>query len=125
MNEKQYNVKSRYIIRIKGNKMTEQTKKLSKTQLKRWKLALKEAAKINRKIKKNKNAILIDTENNMIISNTFKLRTNGGISTLGFISPNCIIAFGDNDPEYDNGFMYNTLDEIRGSFRQYKVYGEV
>lgn len=105
--------------------MTEQTKKLSKTQLKRWKLALKEAAKINRKIKKNKNAILIDTENGMIISNTFKLRTNDGISTLGFISHNCIIAFGDNDPEYDNGFMYNTLDEIRGSFRQYKVYGEV
>lgn len=93
--------------------------------MKRWKLALKEAAKINRKIKKNKNAILIDTENDMIISNTFKLSANTGISTLGFINPTCIIAFGDNDPEYDNGFMYNTLDEIRRSFRQYKVYGEV
>lgn len=105
--------------------MTEQTKKLTKTQLKRWKLALKEAAKINRKIKKNKNAILIDTENNMIISNNFKLSTKDGISTLGFISPNCIIGFGDNNPEYDNGFMYNTLDEIRTSFKHYKVYGEV
>lgn len=29
--------------------MTEQTKKLSKTQLKRWKLALREAAKIKDK----------------------------------------------------------------------------
>lgn len=105
--------------------MTGQTKKLTKTQLKRWKLALKEAAKINRKIKKNKNAILIDTENNIIISNNFKLRTKNGISTLGFIGPYCIIGFGDNDPEYDNGFMYNTLDEIRKSFNKYKVYGEV
>lgn len=33
--------------------MTEQTKKLNKSQLKRWKTALKEAAKINR-ILKNK-----------------------------------------------------------------------
>ena len=105
--------------------MAEQTKKLNKTQLKRWKLALKEAAKINRILKKNKNSILIDTEYNTIISNKFKLRTNDGISTLGFHYPRCVIGFGDNDPEFDNGFMYNTLDEIRRMFSVYKVYKEL
>ena len=104
--------------------MTEQTKKLNKTQLKRWKLALKEAAKINRKLKRNKGSILIG-ENNEIISVPFSIGTRDGISTLGFHYPRCVIGFGDNDPEFDNGFMYNTLDEIRRMFKDYRVFKEL
>ena len=104
--------------------MTEQTKKLNKTQLKRWKLALKEAAKINRKLKTNKDSILIG-ENNEIISVSFSIGIRDGISTLGFHYPRCVIVFGDNDPEFDNGLMYNTLDEIRRMFKDYRVFKEL
>lgn len=107
--------------------MTEQTKKLTKTQLKRWKLALKEAAKINRKIKKNKNAILIDTSDYNIMNGKFELFTDKstGVSDLGILHKRSLFSMGDNNPEYDNGIMYNILGEIRTSFNQYKVYGEV
>lgn len=103
--------------------MTEQTKKLSKTQLKRWKLALREAAKINRKLKRNKGSILIDGTS--IISVPFSLKTKNGISTLGFHYERCTIGFGDNDPEFDNGFMYTSLDEIRRVFKPYRVFKEI
>lgn len=104
--------------------MTEQTKKLSKTQLKRWKLALREAAKINRKLKRNKGSILIG-EFNEIISVPFSLKTKNGISTLGFHYERCTIGFGDNDTRFDNGFMYTSLDEIRRMFKPYRVYKEI
>lgn len=104
--------------------MTEQTKKLNKTQLKRWKLALKEAAKINRRLKKNKGSILIG-ENNEIITVPFSIGTRDGISMLGFHYKRCVIGFGDNDPEYDNGFMYNSLAEIRRAFKPYRVFKEL
>jgi hypothetical protein len=61
--------------------MTEQTKKLSKTQLKRWKLALREAAKINRKLKRNKGSILMAGSG--IVSVPFSLKIKNGISILG------------------------------------------
>lgn len=104
--------------------MTEQTKKLSKTQLKRWKLALKEAAKINRRLKMNKGSILIG-ENNEIITVPFSIGTRNGISTLGFHYARCVVGFGDNDPNFDNGFMYNTLGEIRRMFKSYRVFKEL
>lgn len=104
--------------------MTEQTRKLTKTQLKRWKLALKEAAKINRRLKTNKGSILIG-ENNEIITVPFSIGIRDGISTLGFHYTRCVVGFGDNDPEYDNGFMYNTLDEIRKMFKSYRVFKEI
>lgn len=105
--------------------MTEQTKKLSKTQLKRWKLALKEAAKINRKLKRNKGSILIDHITDEIISVPFSLKIKNGISILGFHYERCTIGFGDNDPNFDNGIMYSSLDEIRKTFKDYKVYMEI
>lgn len=106
--------------------MTEQTKKLNKTQLKRWKLALKEAAKINRILKKNKKSILIDTSDSSIVNNRFQLFTdkNSGINDLGILRDRSLFSMGDNNPEYDNGIMYSTLDEIRRNFSKYKVYGE-
>ena len=105
--------------------MTEQTKKLSKTQLKRWKLALKEAAKINRKLKRNKGSILIDPITDEIISVPFSIKTINGISTLGFHYERCTIGFGDNDPNFDNGFMYTSLDEIKKMFKDYRVFKEI
>lgn len=104
--------------------MTEQTKKLNKTQLKRWKLALKEAAKINRRLKTNKGSILIGG-NNEIITVPFSIGTRNGISTLGFHYGRCVVCFGDNDPNFDNGFMYNTLAEIRRMFKPYRVFKEL
>lgn len=103
--------------------MTEQTKKLTKTQLKRWKLALREAAKINRKLKRNKGSILIDESG--IVTVPFSLKTKNGISTLGFHYERCTIGFGDNDTDFDNGFMYTSLDEIRKAFKDCKVYKEI
>lgn len=103
--------------------MTEQTKKLSKTQLKRWKLALREAAKINRKLKRNKGSILIDGTS--IISVPFSLKTKNDISTLGFHYERCTISFGDNDKNFDNGIMYSSLGDIRRMFKNYKVYKEI
>jgi hypothetical protein len=107
--------------------MTEQTKKLNKTQLKRWKLALKEAAKINRILKKNKNSILIDTSDSSIVNNSFQLFTNknSGISDLGILHDRSLFSIGDNDSEYDNGIIYSTLDEIRRNFSKFKCYGEL
>lgn len=102
-----------------------QTKKLSKTQLKRWKLALREAAKINRKFKRNKGSILIDTTINKIVSVPFSIKTKNGISTLGFHYERCTIGFGDNDPNFDNGIMYSSLGDIRRMFKNYKVYKEI
>lgn len=109
--------------------MTEQSKKLSKTQLKRWKFALKEAAKINRKLKSNKGSILIDasdnSSDNIIIKTGFRLITENGISTLGYVIGRCLYSLGDNNKEYNNGIMYSSLDEIRRTFSTYKVYKEI
>ena len=105
--------------------MTEQTKKLSKTQLKRWKLALRKAAIINRKLKRNKGSILIDTTINKIVSVAFSIKTKNGISTLGFCYERCTIGFGDNDPNFDNGIMYSSLGDISRMFKNYKVYKEI
>lgn len=107
--------------------MTEQTKKLNKTQLKRWKLALKEAAKINRILKNNKNSILIDLSDSSIVNDSFQLFTdkNSGISNICIFHDRSVFLMGDNDSESDNGIMYSTLDEIRRNFSKYKVYGEL
>ena len=101
--------------------MTEQTKKLNKTQLKRWKLALKEAAKINRILKQNKNSILIDLSDSSIVYNSFQLFTdkNSGITDLGILRDRSLFSMDDN------GIMYSTLEEIRRNFSKYKVYGEL
>ena len=103
--------------------MTEQTKKLNKTQLGRWKVALKEAAKINRKLKINKGSILVDGSN--IISVPFSIKINNGISTLGFHYERSTLGFGDNDPDFDNGIMYTSISEIKKQFKGYKVYMEL
>lgn len=105
--------------------MTEQTKKLNKSQLKNWKTALKEAAKINQKLKKNKNSILIDTTDNSIINSAFKIYLENGISTLGYVIDKSLYSKGDNDPEYDNGILYSSLSEIKNKFKSYKVYKEI
>lgn len=103
--------------------MTEQTKKLNKTQLGRWKVALKEAAKINRKLKINKGSILVD--GSTIISVPFSIKINNGISTLGFHSERCTFGFGDNDLDFDNGIIYTSISEIKKQFKGYKVYMEL
>lgn len=105
--------------------MTEQTKKLNKTQLKKWKVALKEAAKINRILKTNKDVILYDTSCNDCIEVPFSLITKNGISTLCFVMGNTIFSYGDNDPELDNGIMYNSITEIKDMFKCFKIYKEI
>jgi hypothetical protein len=106
--------------------VTEQTKKLNQTQLKRWKLALKEAAKINRKLKKNNGSILIDTKDNSIINSGFNIfKEDDGISTLGYMIDRCLFSKGDNDLEYDNGIIYSKLEDIKNNFNRYKVYKEL
>lgn len=105
--------------------MTEQIKKLSKTQLKRWKLALREAAKINRKLKRNKDSILIDTTDYSIIPSSFKIFNENEISTLGYKIDRALYSKGDNDPRFDNGIMYSSLGDIRRMFKNYKVFKEL
>lgn len=105
--------------------MTEQTKKLNKSQLKRWKTALKEAAKINRILKTNKDVILYDTSCNDIITVPFSLIRSDNISTLCFVIGKTIFSYGDNNTEADNGIMYNSIKEIKDTFKCFKIYKEI
>jgi hypothetical protein len=105
--------------------MTNITSTLNNRQLKRWKNALKQVAKLNKYIKKDFLVIDDTNRNDGPILRPFIIRDYDGISSIGILDGNAFYCYGDNDVTYDNGIMHTSMEDFNKQFNNLSVYSKV
>jgi hypothetical protein len=94
---------------------------MTKLQQKRWNYALSLVDKVNKKLDSNSNYILSFDQEIISDTNRIMIKPNGIYSEIML---DCFVL-GDNNPNYNNGVMYNTKQEIKQTFKRIRIYKEV
>ena len=105
--------------------MTKVTSQLNNRQLKRWKNALKQVAKINKYIKKDYLVIDDTNRNDGPILIPFIIKDYDGFSSIGIKDGNAFYCYGDNDVDYDNGIMHTSIKDFNKQFDNLSVYQKI